>query len=101
MLIMPFLVLDLGPLDGLNRGRATILREGLVIRTVLAGALLAAAFLFMNQPAKADWLCSANQCTWVTYDVVEPAYAVAWGAPVRPSCFWKQGFLGRWKMICP
>jgi len=30
-----------------------------------------------------------------------PAYAVAWGPPVRPSCYWKQGIFGRWKMICP
>jgi hypothetical protein len=73
-----------------------------VIRTILAGSLLmAAALLFTGQPAKAEWLCSANQCVWVNYDVSEPDYAVAWGPPVRPSCFWKQGFLGRWKMICP
>jgi hypothetical protein len=37
----------------------------------------------------------------VNYDVDEPAYAVAWGPPVRPSCYWKQGIFGRWKMICP
>jgi hypothetical protein len=30
-----------------------------------------------------------------------PGYAAAWAAPVYPGCFWKRGFLGRWKMICP
>lgn len=72
-----------------------------MIRTVLAGFLVAAGFLFMSQTAKADWLCSANTCTWVTYDVVEPAYAAIWGPPVQPSCYWKQGVFGRWKLICP
>jgi hypothetical protein len=76
--------------------------EGLsVIRAILAGSFLAGVLLFAGQPAKAEWLCGADRCVWVTYDVVEPAYAVAWGPPIRPSCYWKQGIFGRWKMICP
>ena len=70
-------------------------------KIILTNLLVAAAFLFSGQSAKAEWLCSPNQCVWVNYDVDEPAYAVAWGPPVRPSCYWKQGIFGRWKMICP
>ena len=70
-------------------------------KTIFVGLVLVTAFLFTGQSAKAEWLCSANQCVWVTYDVDEPAYALAWGPPVRPPCFWKQGIFGRWKMICP
>ena len=54
-----------------------------------------------GQKAKAEWLCGENRCVWVAYDVDEPAYALAWGPPVRPSCFWKQGVFGRWKLVCP
>ena len=70
-------------------------------KIILTGSLVLAAFLFTGQSAKAEWLCSANQCVWVNYDVDEPAYALTWGPPVRPSCYWKQGIFGRWKMICP
>jgi len=53
-------------------------------------------------PAKADWLCGADQCVWVTYNVVSvPAYAVTWAPPTNPNCYWKQGIFGRWKYICP
>ena len=72
-----------------------------MIRTILAGSVLAAALLFAGQPAKAEWLCGADRCVWVTYDVAEPAYATAWGPPILPSCYWKQGIFGRWKMIWP
>jgi hypothetical protein len=72
-----------------------------VIKTILAGSVLAAALLFTGQPAKAEWLCGPDRCVWVTYDVDEPAFALAWGPPVYPTCYWKQGILGRWKMVCP
>ena len=72
-----------------------------MIRAILAGSVLAAALLFTGQPAKAEWLCGPDQCVWVTYDVDEPAFALAWGPPIYPTCYWKQGILGRWKMICP
>ena len=72
-----------------------------MIRAILAGSVLAAALLFTGQPAKAEWLCGPDQCVWVTYDVDEPPFALAWGPPIYPTCYWKQGILGRWKMICP
>ena len=72
-----------------------------MIRVMFAGLVLVAALIVANQPAKAEWLFSADLWDWVTYDVDEPAYALTWGPPVRPSCFWKQGIFGRWKMICP
>jgi hypothetical protein len=68
---------------------------------MFAGLVLVTALLVADRPAKAEWLCGADLCVWVTYDVDEPAYALTWGAPVRPNCFWKQGIFGRWKMICP
>ena len=70
-------------------------------RALLGGAVVAAVLLFAGQQAKAEWLCGENRCVWVAYDVDEPAYALAWGPPVRPSCFWKQGVFGRWKLLCP
>ncbi len=71
-----------------------------MIRAVLAGTVVAAAVLFVGQPAKAEWLCGEDRCVWVTWDVDEPAFALAWGPPPRPSCFWRQGILGRWRMVC-
>ena len=67
----------------------------------IVGSLVVASALLFAVPAKADWLCGPDRCVWVEYDVVEPLYAQTWAPPVRPSCFWKQGLLGRWKMICP
>jgi hypothetical protein len=94
--------MDSHPAPGLNRPVAKSYVGGLgVIKAILAGAALAIVVLFASQPAKAEWLCSADRCVWVTYDVLEPSYAVAWGPPIRPSCYWKQGIFGRWKMICP
>jgi hypothetical protein len=96
-----------------------------VIRTMLAGLVLAAGLLLaglgqgtaagISAPAlapaatgsavqKVVWVCGPAQCVWdPTPDAgyVMPGYAAAWGAPVYPGCFWKRGFLGRWKMICP
>lgn len=72
-----------------------------VIKAIFAGSVFAAVVLLVSQPAKAEWLCTEDQCVWVNYDVDEPAFAAAWGPPVRPNCFWKQGFFGRWKMVCP
>jgi hypothetical protein len=73
-----------------------------VIRTILAGSALAALLLFAAQPVKADWLCGPVRCVWVNYHVVNvPDYAATWTAPAAPTCFWKRGFFGRWKLICP
>jgi hypothetical protein len=72
-----------------------------VIRVIFASLLVAFALVLANQPAKAEWLCGVERCVWVSYDVDEPAYALAWGPPVYPSCFWRRGVFGRWKMICP
>jgi hypothetical protein len=71
-----------------------------MIKAIMTGSVLASALL-LAAPAKADWLCGPDTCVWVEYDVVEPLYALSWAPPVRPSCFWKQGIFGRWKMICP
>ena len=71
-----------------------------MIKAILAGSLVVGALLVTGAPAKADWLCGPDRCVWVTYDVDEPLFAEAWGPPISPSCFWKQGVFGRWKMIC-
>jgi hypothetical protein len=93
------------------------------MRTILASSALGAALLLGGQPAQAvtplpalnaapaaasvakvAWVCGPVQCVWdPTPDAgyVVPDYAAAWAAPLYPSCYWKRGFLGRWKMICP
>jgi hypothetical protein len=73
----------------------------IVHKLVLTVLVVAAALLFAGQSAKADWLCGTNQCVWVNKDIDEPAFTASWGPPVMPGCFWKQGFFGRWKMVCP
>jgi hypothetical protein len=51
-----------------------------VIKTVLAGSILAAALLFAGQQAKAAWLCGPEQCVWVHHHVAAvPSFAVTWG----------------------
>lgn len=95
-----------------------------MIRTMLASSLVAAGLLLAgvsqqanagvsapalapaapSQVQKVVWVCGPVQCVWdPTPDAgyVVPGYAAAWGAPVYPGCFWKRGFFGRWKMICP
>lgn len=96
-----------------------------MIRTMLACLVLAAGLLLVgpgqgtaagiSAPAlapastasevqKVMWVCGPATCVWDPTPepgYVMPGYATAWGAPVYPGCFWKRGFLGRWKMICP
>ncbi len=72
-----------------------------MIKVIFASLLLATALILAHQPAKAEWLCGVDRCVWVSYDVDEPAFALLWGPPMRPSCFWRRGILGRWRMICP
>jgi hypothetical protein len=72
-----------------------------LLRTSLAAAVVASSFAVLSAPARADWLCAGDTCRWVGYDVIEPAFADAWPAPPRASCFWRQGIFGRWKFVCP
>lgn len=59
-----------------------------MIRTILAGSVLAAALFFAGQPAKADWLCGPQQCVWINYHVAAvPDYAATWAAAVAPAVF--------------
>jgi len=37
-----------------------------MIKTILAASSLSTALLLVGQSAKADWLCGADQCVWVT-----------------------------------
>jgi len=72
----------------LNRLGPKHCRQGVhVSKTILAGSVLAAALLFTGQPAKAEWLCGPDRCVWVTYDVDEPAFALAWGPRSIPAVF--------------
>jgi hypothetical protein len=73
----------------------------IMVTTALAGGLLLVA---AAQPAKAVWVCGPTQCVWdPTPDAgyVAPAYAMTWGAPLYSGCYWRRGFLGRWRMVCP
>ena len=56
-----------------------------MIRVIFASLLLAFALVLANQPAKAEWLCGVDRCVWVSYDVDEPAYALAWGPAGLPE----------------
>ena len=72
-----------------------------MIRTIVASSTLAPRFFSLQLRRRPTGCAGPDQCVWVEYDVVEPLYALTWAPPVRPSCFWKQGIFGRWKMICP
>lgn len=93
-----------------------------MIRTMLVSSVLAAVLLLAGLPAQAVtpllaldatgaspmqkvvWVCGPVQCLWdPTPDVgyVAPGYAAAWVAPLYPGCYWRRGFLGRWRHVCP
>ena len=93
-----------------------------MIRALLVGSVLTAGMFLAGQPAQAlaplpaptatgasqvekvVWVCGPAQCVWdPTPDAgyVAPSYAATWAAPLYPGCYWKRGFLGRWRMICP
>ncbi len=49
----------------------------------------------------AAWSCGPRRCVWVpgvTGPI--PRYAMNWGAPPYPNCYWKRGILGNWKQKC-
>jgi hypothetical protein len=49
----------------------------------------------------AAWSCGPRRCTWLPgYRGVVPNYALGWGAPRYPNCYWKRGILGNWKQKC-
>ena len=73
-----------------------------MIKTILAASSLAAALLLVGQPAKADWLCGADQCVWVTYNVVNvPAYAVTWAPPDQPQLLLEARYLRPLEIYLP
>jgi hypothetical protein len=91
-----------------------------VIRGILAGFSLATGVLLTGQasiamPAAPDlaasaqnspiedvgWRCGGKSCWWFdNYWGPVPNYALGWGPPHRPGCYWKQGLLGNWKYKC-
>lgn len=51
--------------------------------------------------ADAAWSCGPRRCVWVPgYRGPVPSYAMGWGAPAYPHCYWKRGILGKWKQKC-
>jgi hypothetical protein len=49
----------------------------------------------------AAWSCGPRRCVWVPgFRGVVPDYALGWGAPRYPNCYWKRGILGNWKQKC-
>jgi len=74
-----------------------------VIKTVLAGSVLATALLFSDQPAKAEWLCGVDRCVWVNYDVDEPAFAEAWARRSCPAVIGSKASsaAGKWSARAP
>jgi hypothetical protein len=57
-----------------------------------------------HDQAKVDvrWKCGLWRCFWTPgYVGVIPGYAVAWGPPRAPGCFWRRTVWGGWVHICP
>lgn len=47
------------------------------------------------------WRCGPRRCWWTPgYVGVVPGFALGWGPPDRPDCYWKRGILGNWKYKC-
>lgn len=59
--------------------------EGWHDQSVIGRSVLAIVLLFAGQQAKAEWLCGSDRCVWVSYDVDEPAYAIAWARRCVPA----------------
>ncbi|ODS01798.1 hypothetical protein AUC69_06090 [Methyloceanibacter superfactus] len=96
--------------------------KGLFLSTALAASLLFAGSMqpagaapsapamaqatapFAAQSAlleDAAWRCGPRRCWWVrNYWGPVPDYALGWGPPLRPDCYWKRGLLGKWKHKC-
>lgn len=50
---------------------------------------------------EAGWACGPRRCAWVPgYRGIVPNYALRWGPPHSPYCYWKRGLLGNWKYKC-
>lgn len=93
--------------------------RGFFVSTALAAGLVVAGSSFSAQAApavgpglgeglatssmvqKAGWQCGPRRCNWVpNFFGVAPSYALGWGPPMRPNCYWKRGLLGNWKQKC-
>lgn len=49
----------------------------------------------------AAWSCGPRRCVWTPgYRGPVPGYAMHWGPPRYPHCYWKRGILGKWKHKC-
>lgn len=49
----------------------------------------------------AAWSCGPRRCVWVPgFRGPVPGYAMRWGPPAYPNCYWKRGILGNWKHKC-
>lgn len=50
---------------------------------------------------EAAWRCGPRRCWWVPgYRGPLPRFALGWGPPHAPGCYWKRGILGNWKYKC-
>lgn len=86
----------------------TIALAGLVFCGQMQSAEAAPSAPALSQPSaqssilqEADWACGPRRCAWVPgYRGTVPSYALRWGPPTRPNCYWKRGLLGNWKYKC-
>ena len=87
---------------------STTLATGILVggSTFSAHALPAASSLGHGaQPVpvvqEAGWQCGPRRCVWVrNFWGPVPGFAMGWGPPLRPDCYWKQNFRGKWKHKC-
>ncbi len=54
-----------------------------------------------NVAENATWRCGPRRCLWVRdYVGTVPNFALGWGPPHLPNCYWKRGLLGKWRYKC-
>ena len=81
---------------------STALAAGLLLGSQVqpAGAVTTAPSLDEGI-TNAAWSCSPRRCLWVPGFVGPiPNFALGWGPPAYPHCYWKRGILGNWKQKC-
>ena len=74
-----------------------------MVKKLFILSALAVGLLLVTQTgdAEARWRCGPAACYWTPgYTGYVPPYAVTWGAPARPGCYWKIGRRGNWKYKC-
>ena len=74
-----------------------------MVKNLFVMLALAVGLFFLTQTGDADarWRWGPGACWWTPgYTGYVPPYAVRWGAPHRPHCYWRVGRRGVWRYDC-